>query len=124
MLSGLPPTWKSQRIYLKSLGICDRISNFTEFCCLKFIFSQVQDPNFEIFCGEPCPQIHLDGLGLTVELNLSPEKPESFILSGKWQPCALLIRSYRSKRLKYYGKCYFLRLYQVLHNSDQKFFQT
>ena len=33
------------------------------FCCLKFIFSQVEDPNFENF-----------GLGLTVEPNLGLEK--------------------------------------------------
>ena len=45
------------------------------FCCLKFIFSQVEDPNFENF-----------GLGLTVEPNLGLEKSGNFILSGKWQP--------------------------------------
>ena len=27
-----------------------------EFCCLKFIFSQVEDPNFETFLGEHVPR--------------------------------------------------------------------
>ena len=36
----------------KSQGICDRIPIVREFCCLKFIFSQVEDPNFKHFLGE------------------------------------------------------------------------
>ena len=27
-----------------------------EFCCLKFIFSKVEDPNFENFLEEPAPR--------------------------------------------------------------------
>ena len=49
--AGLPltsKTWKSQ-------GICDRIPKVREFCCLKFIFSQVKDSNFEIFLGSMPP---------------------------------------------------------------------
>ena len=53
-----------------SQGICDRIPKVREFCCLKFIFSQVEDPNFENFLGEHAP---LNGLGLSVELNLGLE---------------------------------------------------
>ena len=33
----------------ESQGICLKVR---EFCCLKFIFSQVEDPNFENFLGE------------------------------------------------------------------------
>ena len=53
-----------------------------EFCCLKFIFSQVEDPNVENFLGKHAPQTHPNGL--TVELYLGLE---IFIFSGKWQPC-------------------------------------
>ena len=76
-------TSQSQGIYLKSQGICDRIPKVREFCCLKFIFSQLEDPNFENF------QTALNGLRLMVELNLGLEKSRNFILSGKWQPCLL-----------------------------------
>ena len=41
-----------------------------EFCCLKFIFSQVE----------------INDLGHMLELNLGLEKSGDFILSGKWQP--------------------------------------
>ena len=44
-----------------------------EFGCLKFIFSQVEDPNFENFLGKFAPD-PLNGLGLTVEFNLGLEK--------------------------------------------------
>ena len=44
-----------------------------EFCCLKFIFSQVEDPDFENFLGEHAPR-PLSGLGLMVKLNLGLEK--------------------------------------------------
>ena len=40
----------------KSQGICDKIPKVREFCCLKFIFSQVEDPNFENFLGEHAPR--------------------------------------------------------------------
>ena len=59
-----------------------------EFCCLKFIFSQVEDPSFENFLGK-LPQTPLNGLGPTVELNLGLEKSGNVILSGKWQPCEI-----------------------------------
>ena len=40
----------------------------------EFILSQFEDPNFENFRGAtPTPTVN--GLGLTVEPNLSPEKP-------------------------------------------------
>ena len=70
----------------ESQGICDRIPKVREFCCLKFIFSQVQYPNFENISGGACPHTPLNGLRLTVELNLGLEMSENFILSGKWQP--------------------------------------
>ena len=82
----LKETPESQGICLKSRGICDRISKVREFCCLKFIFSQVEDPNFENFLGEHAPD-SLNGFGITVEINLGLEKSGNFILSGKWQPC-------------------------------------
>ena len=43
----------------ESQGICDRIQSqgeVREFCCLKFIFSQIEDPNFENFLGEHTPK--------------------------------------------------------------------
>ena len=69
----LKETSESLRICLKSQGICDRIpkvreksgnlrqnsksqGKVREFCCLKFIFSQVEDPNFEKFLGEHAPR--------------------------------------------------------------------
>ena len=50
----------------ESQGICDRILKVREFCCLKYIFSQVEDSNFENFLREHA----LNDLGLTVELYL------------------------------------------------------
>ena len=70
----------------KSQGICDRIPKVREFCCLKFIFSQVEDPNFEDFLWEHPPD-PVNGLGTTAELNLDLEDSGNFIWSGKWQPC-------------------------------------
>ena len=58
----LKNTSESQGIRPKSQGICDRIPKVREFFCLKFIFSQVEDPNFENFQGSD----PLNGLGLTV----------------------------------------------------------
>ena len=66
----LNETSQSQGICLKIHGICDRIPKVREFCCLKFIFSQVEDSNFENFLGEHA----LNGLGLSVKLNLGLEK--------------------------------------------------
>ena len=43
---------KSQGFCLKSQGIRDRIPKVREFFCLKFVFSQAEDPNFENFLGE------------------------------------------------------------------------
>ena len=51
----LKETSESQGICLESQGICDRIPKVREFCCLKFIFSQVEDPNYENFLGEHAP---------------------------------------------------------------------
>ena len=62
----LKETSESQGICLKSQGICDKIGKVREFCRLKFIYSQVEDLNFENF--------PLNCLGLTVELNLGLEK--------------------------------------------------
>ena len=45
----LKETSESRGIHLKGQGICNRIPKVREFCCLKFIFSQVEDPNFENF---------------------------------------------------------------------------
>ena len=47
----LKETSEGQGIYLKSQGICQRIPKVREFCCLKFIVSQVECPNFENFLG-------------------------------------------------------------------------
>ena len=57
-----------------------------ELCCLKFIFSQVEDPNFENFLGSISPD-PLNGRGLTVELNLGLEK------SGKSQGISYCLES-------------------------------
>ena len=51
----LKETSESQGICLNSQGICGKIPKVREFCCLKFIFSQVEDPNFENFLGEHAP---------------------------------------------------------------------
>ena len=68
-------TSESQGICLNSQGICDRIVEVREFCCLKFIFSQVEDPYFE------------NSLGLMIELNLGLEK------SGKSQGMSYCLES-------------------------------
>ena len=47
---------ESQGICLKRQGICDRIQKVREFCCLKFIFSQIEDTKFENFLGEHTPR--------------------------------------------------------------------
>ena len=84
-------TWKTYKSgnlkeTSQSQGIWDRIPKVREFCCLKFIFSEVEDPNFENFLGSVPPD-PLNGLRLTVELNPGLENSGNFILSGKWQPC-------------------------------------
>ena len=76
---------ESQGICLKSQRICNRIPKAREFCCLKLIFSQVEDSYFVNFLGEHV-QTPLNGLGPIVELNFGLEKSWKFILSGKWQP--------------------------------------
>ena len=53
----VPLTWKTS----KSQGICHGIPKVTEFCCLKLIFSQVEDPNFKNYLGEH-PQTPANGL--------------------------------------------------------------
>ena len=83
----LKETSESQGICLKGQGICDRIPKVKEFCNLKFIFNQVEGPNFENFLRGTCSQIPLNGFGLTVKLNLGLKKSGNFMLSGKWQPC-------------------------------------
>ena len=68
----LKETSESQGICLKSQGICEGIPKVKEFCCLKFIFRQVEHPIFENFLGEHAPNPlppPLNGLVLTVELN-------------------------------------------------------
>ena len=52
----LKETPESQGICLNSQGICDRIPKVREFCCLKFIVSEIEDPNFENFLGEHAPR--------------------------------------------------------------------
>ena len=42
----------------ESQGICDRIPKVREFCCVKFIYSQVEDPNFENSLAEHAPRPH------------------------------------------------------------------
>ena len=51
----LNETSESQGICLKSQGICDRIPKVKEFCCLKFIFSHVEDPRLKNFLREHAP---------------------------------------------------------------------
>ena len=46
----LKETSENQGIYLKSQGICDRIPKVREFCCLKFIFSQLLFKEHLNFC--------------------------------------------------------------------------
>ena len=67
-----------------------------EFCCLKFIFSQVEDPNFETFLGE-CPPRPLNGLGITVEPNLGLEK------SGKRQGISYSLEGGNPEYIKFPG---------------------
>ena len=61
-LENLNETSQSQGISLKSQGICNRIPKVREvrkvreFCCLKFIFSQGEDPNFENCLVEHAPR--------------------------------------------------------------------
>ena len=73
----LKETSESQGICLKRSGNSRQNSRsqgkVREFCCLKFIFSQVKNPNFENFLGEHAPRPPY-GLGLKVELNLGLEK--------------------------------------------------
>ena len=57
----------------ESHGICDRIPKVREVCCLKFIFSQVEGPNFENFLREHAPR-PLNSLGITAKLHLGLEK--------------------------------------------------
>ena len=61
-----------------------------EFCCLKFIFSQAEDPNFKTFFGEHDPRppkwSRTHGRALSWSGKVK-EKSGNFILSGKWQPC-------------------------------------
>ena len=85
----LKETSESQGICLNSQGICDIIPKVREFCCLKFIFSQVEDPDLEIGLGACSPRtpMAINGLGPMIEFNLGLEKSGNFILSGKWQPC-------------------------------------
>ena len=45
-----------------------------KFYCVKFIFSQFKNPNFENFLGQHVPTTLENGLGLTVEFNLSLQK--------------------------------------------------
>ena len=96
----LKETSESGAICLKSQGICDRIPKVREFCCLEFIFSQVEDPHFENFLGEQTPTGSqpphpLNGLGLTVELNLGSgkvkEKSGNFILYESGNPGSLTL---------------------------------
>ena len=66
----LKETSESQGICLKSQGICNRIPKVREFCCLKFIFSQVEDPNFGHYLGEHVLRLPLNGLGKVREFHL------------------------------------------------------
>ena len=56
----LKETSESQGIYLKKSGNLPQnsksLAKVREFCCLKFIFSQVEAPNFETFLGEHAPR--------------------------------------------------------------------
>ena len=54
-----------------------------EFCCVKFIFSQFEDPNFESFPEEHATTHPVNGVGVTVELNLSLEKSGNSVLTGE-----------------------------------------
>ena len=43
-------------------------------CCMKFIFSQLEDLNFETFLGEHAPTLSENDIGFTIEFNPSLEK--------------------------------------------------
>ena len=75
----LKDTSDSQEICLKSQGICDRIPKVREFCCLKFIFGQVEHPKF----ADSRQSLIL----VWKSQGKVGEKSGNFILSGKWQPC-------------------------------------
>ena len=49
-----------------------------EYCYLKFILIQVEDPNFES-SGGACPKIPLNGLGHAVEINLSLKRLVKYV---------------------------------------------
>ena len=71
----------------ESQGICDRIPKVRE-----FIFSQIEDPNFENFLGEHAPdppkwsRTHSRAQSCYGKVR---KKSGNFILSGKWQPCIM-----------------------------------
>ena len=81
--------WKSGNLPKKSRNLrqnSESQGKVREFCCLKCIFSQVEDHNFENFLGEHAPR-PLNGLGLTLELDISLEK------SGKSQRISYCLES-------------------------------
>ena len=87
--ASLKETSESQGISLKSQGICDRNPKISEFCCLKFIFSQVEDPNFKIFLGKHASKPTKWSWTHNRGYCWSGIKSGNFILSGKWQPCSV-----------------------------------
>ena len=66
----------------KSQGKCHKIPKVREFYCVKFIFSQLENPNIENFLEEHTPAAPLNGLRLTVEFNPS--------LENSWQSQGIL----------------------------------
>ena len=63
------------------------MTEFGEFCCLKFISTKWKILILNYFGGEACPKNLLNGLRLMKELNFGLEKSGNFILPGKYQPC-------------------------------------
>ena len=60
-------TWKCQGKYHK-------IPKVREFCCVKSIFSQFEDPYFENFIGEHAHIPPVNALKLTVKFDVTLEK--------------------------------------------------
>ena len=65
-------------------------------CCLKYIFSQVEDSNFKNFLGEHAPD-PLNGLGITVELNLIYLLTGYPVRTEKYQARSHIVRTERSE---------------------------
>ena len=75
---------ESQRICQKIPQNSQSQEKVTEFCCIKLIFSQFKNHNFENFLGEHASTSPVNGLELKVEFN--PSLKKSWKSKEKWKP--------------------------------------